>query len=250
MAKNNRKDVQQRINTMRKYTEIEKQRIQESGVNKKPRLKVYEFPEDATTYDELRKAYLKLADTADRRLRRLEEYASKDKSYEDILKFSYAKAMYDIEAQRGEGKNRFMGGVPKKGNILTIQSRINDVLKFLNSPSSTIEGINIIYGERARTINDIYGLDLTAVDMGDFFENDFVQNAISTFASDTAMKVLGKYYRNKDEIDKLFKQYNKDKKAKKLDIKAFKSEQTNTKLTAQQMEFLYNNKGKAAKLFK
>lgn len=222
-----RKDVQQR------------QKVAEDYGNK-----VWRFPEDAQSYDALRKEYMHLADIADRRMRRLEEYAGKDPAYANILKFAYDKAIWDIQAVRGEGAYRFAGGVPKTGNTLEMQSRINDVLKFLNSPTSTISGIKKVYGARAKTINEKYGMDLTWENMADFFENDLVQATISDFASDTAMKMLGKYYRNKDEIQEIFA-----KTKNKSGLKAFSSENTKTKLTAKQMRYLFDNQGKLDDLF-
>ena len=227
MAKT-RKDVAQRQKTMRKYT------VGDSTVE----LRVYEFPDHLNTYADLRKEYFRLAKLADDRIRILEDY-SKRPEYEDILKFAYAKAMEDIAAYRGEDANRFKGGVPMEGNKLTIQSRINDVLKFLNSPSSTITGINRIYSARAKTLNEKYGMDLTWGNMADFFENDLVRATISEFASDTAMKMLGKYYRNKDEIDKIFEGVKN-----KAKIARFKSENTKTTLSAKQMRYLYEQREK------
>ena len=206
--------------------------------------KVYKFPEDASSYDDLRKAYLHLADIADRRMRRLEEYASKDKKYANILKFAYDKAINDIEAERGSGAHRFKAGALANGNILNMQSRINDVLKFLNSPTSTISGVKKVYGQRAKVINEKYGLDLTWEQMADFFENESVQATIQNFASDTAMKMIGKYYRKKDKIQEIF-----DKANNKSDIQAFSSEKNSTKLTAKQMRYLYQQRTKLDDLF-
>lgn len=215
-----RKDVAQRQKTASDYGQ-----------------KVYKFPEDASSYDDLRKAYLHLADIADRRMRRLEEYASKDKKYANILKFAYDKAINDIEAEMGSGAHRFKAGALADGNILNMQSRINDVLKFLNSPTSTISGVKKVYSQRAKVINEKYGLDLTWEQMADFFENESVQEIIQNFASDTAMKIIGKYYRNKEEIEKIFGNVKDSKQ-----ITAFKSESTDTRLTAKQMRMLYRNK--------
>ena len=222
-----RKDVAQRQKTASDYGQ-----------------KVYKFPEDASSYDDLRKAYLHLADIADRRMRRLEEYASKDKKYANILKFAYDKAINDIEAERGIGSHRFKAGALANGNILNMQSRINDVLKFLNSPTSTISGVKKVYGQRAKVINEKYGLDLTWEQMADFFENESVQATIQNFASDTAMKMIGKYYRNKDKIQEIF-----DKANNKSDIQAFSSEKTSTKLTAKQMRYLYQQRTRSDDLF-
>ena len=222
-----RKDVEQRQKTTSYYGQ-----------------KVYKFPEDASSYDDLRKAYLHLADIADRRMRRLEEYASKDKKYANILKFAYDKAINDIEAEMGSGAYRFKAGALANGNILNMQSRINDVLKFLNSPTSTISGVKKVYGQRAKVINEKYGLDLTWEQMADFFENESVQATIKNFASDTAMKMIGKYYRNKDEIQEIF-----DKANNKSDIQTFRSEKTSTKLTAKQMRYLYQQRTKLDDLF-
>lgn len=217
--------------------------VQRQDVARKYGTKVYSFQDEYDSYDQLRKEYLKLADIADRRMRRLEEYQAKDKKYENILKFAYDKAIYDIQAETGFNTYRFKQGVPKEGNVLTIQSRINDVLKFLNSPTSTITGIKAVYSERAKKINEIYGLDLTWENMADFFENDLVTSMKQDFASKTAMQTLGKFYRNKDEILDMFqkKGYNPTK---------FVSEKTDTKMTAKQMKYLYDHQNELEQLTK
>ena len=156
--------------------------------------------------------------------------------------------MEDIQAELGPDATRFKAKVPKTGNVLTLQSRINDVLKFLNSPTSTISGIKKTYERRAMKVNQHYGLELTWQDMADFFENGVVEKAFSTFASDTAMKIMGKYYRHKDEIQDIFDKYEKDKKAgKKVKLGTYK--EGKTRLTRLQMEFLYENRDQAEKLF-
>ena len=170
-----RKDVQQR------------QKVAEDYGNK-----VWRFPDEAQSYDALRKEYMHLADIADRRMRRLEEYAGKEPAYANILKFAYDKAIWDIQAVRGEGAYRFAGGVPKTGNTLKMQSRINDVLKFLNSPTSTISGIKKVYGARAKTINEKYGMDLTWENMADFFENDLLDRNLLTDGVDTTDNLRGR----------------------------------------------------------
>ena len=73
--------------------------------------------------------------------------------------------------------------------------------------------------------------------MADFFENESVQEMIQNFASDTAMKTIGKYYRNKEEIEKIFEKVKDSKQ-----LTAFRSEKTDTRLTAKQMRMLYRIK--------
>ena len=58
------------------------------------------------------------------------------------------------------------------------------------------------------------------------------------------MKMIGKYYRNKDKIQEIF-----DKANNKSDIQAFSSENTSTKLTAKQMRYLYQQRTKLDDLF-
>lgn len=166
----------------------------------------FEMPKDVK---ELEKVYRTLAKSADQRLVRLEKYAQEE-NYQNVTKWAYARAMTDIERWSGAEANRFNTAPPK--HKLQLIAKINDIITFLESPTSTKAGISRMFQKRADTINDKYGTNFTWTDMGEFFESEFYQIMSEKYDSDTIMKVLGKMYRNKDKVLKSIKKSQDDKK--------------------------------------
>lgn len=129
--------------------------------------------------ESLEHAYRRLAKQADQRLKRLEYlasgYSDKGKPLKDpenwkgVLSYSYGKAIKDIESYSGEGATRFNTAPPETEKLL--RAKINDMINFLNSPTSTKGGITKVYIERTNTLNKKYpGLNLTWQEAGRFFE--------------------------------------------------------------------------------
>lgn len=166
----------------------------------------FEMPKDVK---ELEKVYRALAKSADQRLVRLEKYAQEE-NYQNVTKWAYARAMTDIEKWSGAEASRFNTAPPK--HKLQLIAKINDIITFLESPTSTKAGISRMFQKRADTINDKYGTNFTWTDMGEFFESEFYQIMSEKYDSDTIMKVLGKMYRNKDKVLKSIKKSQDDKK--------------------------------------
>lgn len=108
----------------------------------------------------LRKEYKALAKRADQRLVRLEK-AESDQHYQNVTKWSYAKAQKDIKSVFGEGHNRFNLKLPEEMTERQLQASINKVKSFLESPTSTKIGIKHVYQDRAKTMNEQFGMNLT-----------------------------------------------------------------------------------------
>ena len=99
-----------------------------------------------------------LSARANKRLQRLEKYSTRDE-YKGLEKAAYSKAVYDIEAIRGEGKSRFSREMPQDTDEANAQ--LTAMLKFLRADTSTLQagistaGANISrYEEMARKFNE------------------------------------------------------------------------------------------------
>lgn len=150
-------------------------------------------------YDDLLKEYRSLAKKADQRLVRLEKY-SEQEHYKGVKKYSYARAMHDIEKYSGEGAARFNTKPPENTNQL--QAKINDIKHFLESVTSTKKGITSVYEKRAKSINEGYTdskgvwhegyhTGLTWEDFATFYESDLYKKLDSQYGSATLVKSLG-----------------------------------------------------------
>ena len=175
----------------------------------------FQMPAD---YNELVSVYRTLAKTADQRLVRLEKYAE-EPNMGDALKWSYARAMKDIEHWSGEQASRFNTTPPKTRQSLL--AKITDIQTFLSKPSSTKSGIKNIYIKRANTINNNYGTDFTWQNIGDFYESEFYKKLEDKFnASKTVVEAIGTIRDNpkiiKDAIAAMEEEKNKADKDKKV----------------------------------
>lgn len=171
----------------------------------------------------------RLSKVADQRLVRLESYTH-DKGYSLVKSFAYARAIKDIEKWSGEGATRFN----RKDNITDKQKlmKIADILTFINSPTSTKQGITRTFQQKANTLNERYkenGLNLTWEDLAMLNELGFIGEGAS-YGSDTVFKALGKFEQSYKELAKdLNSKGNNYKKLlpKKDKIKIFNEMLTN-----------------------
>lgn len=148
--------------------------------------------------EDLEKAYKRLSKQADQRLVRLEA-ASHEKGYEGILTYSYGLAMKNIATYSGEGATRFNTAAPKDRR--TLQAKVNDIIQFLNSPTSTKSGVTAIYKKRTDELNKKYGTNFTWQEAGRFFESkkdDFNKN----WDSGLVLKSIGKMQKEASRIKK------------------------------------------------
>ena len=157
---------------------------------------------------DLEAVYRTLAKTADQRLVRLEEY-SKEENMGDALRWSYARAMRDIEAWSGSEANRFNTAPPK--NRMQLIAKIKDIQEFLEAPSSTKQGIKKIYQDRATTINKEFGTNFSWQDLGDFFESEMFTKMDKVKGSDTIVRAIGSIIRNKDKVKEAMETFEKEK---------------------------------------
>ena len=159
----------------------------------------FEMPE---TYEEAVKVYRTLAKTADQRLVRLEAYEY-DPNFKNATKWSYARAMRDIQQWSGEQATRFNTAPPE--SMAALQAKIEDIKTFLASPTSTKKGIKEVLQRRADTLNKEYGTKFKWNDVGTFFESELAQKMDSDYASKTMIKIVASLQKNKKEILKELK---------------------------------------------
>lgn len=128
------------------------------------KLKVFDI--DPTK--DLASEYKRLAKVADQRLVRIEGYRH-EKGYEAVDKYAYNVAMRNIRQYSGEGAKRFHTKMPD--NPQTLEKKINDILLFLNSPTSTKKGIQKVYQQKADTFNKMYDADLTWQELSSLYSS-------------------------------------------------------------------------------
>lgn len=148
--------------------------------------------------------YKSIAKAADQRLIELERLSDK-KGYQDVTEWAYKVAQREIKAMFGEGAKRFNRKQPE--NLNSMYKNINRVLKFLNAPTSSIQGIREVQNKRADTINSKYGTNLNWSDVGHLFESALWKKVNSKYGSKTALKAIGQIQKHEDNIKKALKQH-------------------------------------------
>lgn len=143
--------------------------------------------------------YTRLAKQADQRLVRLEKLTT-ESGYENVTKWAYSQAQHDIKALFGDDRTRFnvKPRQLKSGQYSEkqMQAAISSMKQFLLSPTSTKGGINKVYGERAKTINERYGTDFNWKELAQFFENEMDSLLDLQYGSKTKMKAIGTIQRH------------------------------------------------------
>lgn len=150
----------------------------------------------------LEKEYRTLAKRADQRLVRLERYTDSD--FKTATKWAYARAQHDIKQWSGEGASRFNTAPPE--NDRSLMAKINDIKQFLSDVSSTKTGIIQHYKNVADSINQDYGTNFKWQDMGRFYDSEQWKNLVDLFGSDTAMRAVGAFHKNKKKVVKAIQQ--------------------------------------------
>lgn len=156
----------------------------------------YFMPDD---YNELIKIYRTLAKSADQRLVRLEAYQH-DKNFKTATKWAYARAMHDIMQWSGSEATRFNTAPPK--DKIDLISKIQDIKHFLESPTSTKQGIISVYKKRADTINKNNGTNFSWQDLAQYFDSSLNEKLDEKYGSKTAMIVFNTIKKNKDDVIK------------------------------------------------
>lgn len=132
--------------------------------------------------------YRRLAKAADQRLVRLEAYAH-DEHFKNVTEWAYARAQKDISKWSGSGANRFNTAPPETPQQL--QSKIEDIKTFLESATSTKQGIIDIYKRRADTFNQTNGTSFTWQDLATFFERGGNELLDTQYGSETRFRAVG-----------------------------------------------------------
>lgn len=160
-------------------------------------MKVYAVGEG----EDIAAAYKRLAKVADQRLLSLEAYQH-DVGFEGVLTYAYARALEDIKTYSGEGAKRFNTKAPE--NKKTLERKVNDILRFLNSPTSTKRGVEAVYKKRAAKINENYGTNFSWQELGRFFEQniDATLEGAQQLTSDLILTAIGNMQADRDKIVK------------------------------------------------
>lgn len=194
---------------------------------------------------ELQQEYKILANRANKRMRALERLAE-NPEYKAVLGYSYRNATHDLKGLGELTKhNRFSLDITrmaaKDTNINHLTALIVVAQSFLDSPSSTKRHIDIVYGNRAKTLNRKFNTNLTADDMKTFFESAYWEKLSNNLGSQTAMIVIGKIQKN---TDKILAQVRESKyRYKNIDLDALKNVgglDINKQISAEAKKIIFN----------
>ena len=153
--------------------------------------------------NELLKIYRTLAKSADQRLVRLEAYEH-DKDFKTATKWAYARAQHDIQRWSGAEATRFNTAPPESDEKLI--SKIQDIKHFLESPSSTKQGIVSIYKSKADSLNksmrqlDPNWKDMKWQDLAGYFESSLYKKMDLIYGSDVILQVINAVKKSKTKI--------------------------------------------------
>lgn len=154
----------------------------------------------------LQQYYRRLAKTADQRLVRLESYEH-DKYFKPATQWAYAKAHKDIQKWQNKGpedKRLRFNTAPPKGEEQLI-AKINDIKSFLESPTSTKQGIINVYKKRADTLNRKYGTQFTWQSLAKYYESGQAEAWDAKFGSKTALKTIAQLQKQEKKVKEAIK---------------------------------------------
>ncbi len=145
--------------------------------------------------------FIRLAKMADQRLIRLEDAEglrgkAADPKYQGAYKFAYNRALEMMD----EGQIRFNQNIPKPGSF-EWRERVNEMQRFLKSPTSTKSGINMIQAA-TKSINEKYGTNFKWHEFASFIESGDFDKLKQTYGSDVILKAMGKIQSAQDKIKK------------------------------------------------
>lgn len=154
----------------------------------------------------LQQYYRRLAKTADQRLVRLESYEH-DKYFKPATQWAYAKAQKDIQKWQNKGpedKRLRFNTAPPKGEEQLL-AKINDIKSFLESPTSTKQGIINVYKKRADTLNRKYGTQFTWQSLAKYYESGQAEAWDAKFGSKTALKTIAQLQKQEKKVKEAIK---------------------------------------------
>ena len=158
---------------------------------------------------ELEKIYRTLAKAADQRLVRLEAYQH-DKGFKPATEWAYARAQHDIQVWSGSEATRFNTAPPASKTDLI--AKISDIKHFLQSPTSTKQGIIDVYVKRANSLNKTMKKDnpdwkdLSWKDLAQYFDSKLNEKLDAKYGSKTMFKAINVIKQNKKQIVKDIKE--------------------------------------------
>lgn len=160
--------------------------------------------------------FKRLAKMADQRLVRLEEAEgmrgkAADPKYEGAYKFAYNRALEMMD----EGQIRFNQKIPKPGTF-EWRERVNEMQRFLKSPTSTKSGINMIQAA-TKSINDKYGTNFKWHEFASFIESGDFEKLKQTYGSDVILRAMGKIQSAEEKIKKGLDEHSKSMKRSPAD---------------------------------
>lgn len=132
--------------------------------------------------ESIQQYYTRLAKVADQRLVRLEKLSGTE-NFKGVENFAYAKAQRALGVWGGK---RFNTKMPEAAALRN--EKIADMIHFIESPTSTKQGITQIYGKRAKTLSSRYGLDVDWKDLGKIMEAFQDESSVG---SPTKIKAIG-----------------------------------------------------------
>lgn len=157
---------------------------------------------------ELNKIYRRVAKVADQRLVRLEQL-SKQKDFRQVKQWAYKNAIQDaLEWGANINKPRFNIKPPSKQ--YSLKAKINDMLNFIEKPTSTRGGIIEIYEQKAQTLNEKYkeyGLNLNWSEVGTFFESALYKKLSKKYSSGTVIRAIAVMKQNEGQLLKDFDEH-------------------------------------------
>ena len=171
--------------------------------------------------------YKRLAKVADQRLLRLEELAGMREGipatpgYEKVTKYAYERAMRDLEIYGGGNRFNTKPPLNPDGTVdnRLLSEKLADIRTFLSSVSSTKQGIQQVYSERARTFNEQFGTNYTWQDLADFYQSGDADKALRHASSETIQRAIGVIQKAQSKLQEEIKQNKKitlDKKKDKI----------------------------------
>lgn len=171
-----------------------------SGVFQQKLIKIRKYDFNQKQNESEYQYYKRLAKAADKRMDRLEQY-SKEEGFSTAKQWAYAKAMSDIKKWGTEKSRRFFTKPPQDHEKFL--AKINDIRTFLESPTSTKEGIKNVYIKRVNTINERYGTQFTWDQFAKFVLSGQAALWDSKFGSKTALKAIARIQKTgtKEDID-------------------------------------------------
>lgn len=136
--------------------------------------------------------YLKrIAKMADQSLVRIEKAAglrggTADPVYGEMYKYAYNRALEMMD----EGQIRFNAKLPKPGTF-EWRERVNEIHRFLKSPTRTKSGVNMIQ-KATDSINAKYGTNFKWSEFASFIESGDFDKLKQQYGSDVILRAMGK----------------------------------------------------------